>query len=176
MNKSMRNKNLHFCFFGRKSIIFAEKSCFMNKALLNKSECSFLKGVAIIFIVLHNYCHDFPSTIDGNEFQWIHNNMVSFNNHLFQLSNYIISDFFSYWGHYGIVIFLFISGYGLVIKYEKALTPYSNTSYDFIKRHYLKLFNLMIWGFIANMIVNKLCIGYFFHDRWTNTWAATFYY
>ena len=93
--------------------------------------------------------------------------MQSFFNHLIHPSYYIISDFFSYWGHYGIVIFLFISGYGLVIKYEKKTLPVFHNTYDFIKNHYLKLFHLMIWGFFANMIVNKLCIGYFFHDKWT---------
>lgn len=82
-------------------------------------------------------------------------------------SYYIISDLFSFWGHYGIIIFLFISGYGLVMKYEKKSTTCSYSTFDFIRTHYIKLFNLMIWGFIANMIVNKLCIGYFFHDKWT---------
>lgn len=139
----------------------------MDNVLLNKSECSFLKGIAIIFIILHNYCHEFPLAIEANEFHWIKGNILSFYNHLIHPSYYFISDFFSYWGHYGIVIFLFISGYGLVMKYEQQSTPFLSNTYDFIKNHYLKLFYLMIWGFIANMIANKLCTGYFFHDKWT---------
>ncbi len=139
----------------------------MEKVLLNKKECLFLKGIAIIFIILHNYCHEFPSAIEANEFLWIKGNIISFYNHLIHPSYFIISDFFSFWGHYGIVIFLFISGYGLVMKYEQTSVPHKYKTFDFIKKHYVKLFSLMIWGFIANMIVNKLCTDYFFHDIWT---------
>lgn len=150
-----------------KYIIFAENSYNMDNALLNKSECSFLKGIAIIFIILHNYCHEFPSAIEANEFQWIQKNFFILFKDFFHPSYYFISDLFSYWGHYGIVIFLFISGYGLVIKYEKTPTTYYDSKFVFIKKHYIKLFNLMIWGFLFNIIANKLCIGYFFHDKWT---------
>ena len=151
----------------KNSAIFAKNSQLMDQTSLNKSECSFLKGVAIIFIILHNYCHEFPSAIEANEFKWIKENILLLYKQTIHPSYYIISDFFSFWGHYGIVIFLFISGYGLVIKYEKTSNSHSNSIFDFIKRHYLKLFHLMIWGFIANIIVNKLCTGYFFHDKWT---------
>ncbi len=137
----------------------------MNKLLLSRKECTILKGIAILFIILHNYCHEFGFSVSANEFIWKRSNISLFHERLFSLPSHLLSDFFSYWGHYGIVIFLFISGYGLEIKYNDQKTRKSSVS--FIISHYKKLFNLMIVGFIANIIVNKIVIGYYFHDKWT---------
>ena len=145
----------------------------MANQIISKKECMMLKGLAILFIIMHNYCHEFSFATEANEFVWIKSNITGFNEHLFRYDHNIIIDFFSFWGHYGVAIFLFISGYGLVCKYESPNWIEIKKTV-FIKDHFIKLFKLMIFGFIANMIVNKFSTGYFFHDSWTIIGQLTF--
>lgn len=133
---------------------------------LSKQEGIMLKGIAILLVIMHNYCHEFSFAVEANEFIWIKDNIMLFNQHLLSLDNNLIVDLFSLLGPYGVVLFLFISGYGLVRKYESS-NGNELKSIVFIWNHYCKLFKLMIIGFFANMVVNKLCIGYFLHDSWT---------
>ena len=37
---------------------------------MTKKECSALRGIAIIFIMLHNYCHWLPFAVPENEFSF----------------------------------------------------------------------------------------------------------
>ena len=37
---------------------------------MKKKECSALRGIAIIFIMLHNYCHWLPFAVPENEFSY----------------------------------------------------------------------------------------------------------
>ena len=150
-----------------------QKINYMINQVISKEECTMLKGLAILFIIMLNYCHEFPFATEANEFIWIKDNITAFYRHIFYLDHYIIIDFFSFWGHYGVAIFIFISGYGLVLKYESPNSIKIKPTI-FIKDHFIKLFKLMIFGFIANMIVNKYCIGYFFHDSWTILGQLTF--
>jgi hypothetical protein len=133
---------------------------------LSKQEGIMLKGIAILLVIMHNYCHEFSFAVEANEFTWIKDNITLFNQQLLSLDNNLIVHAFSFGGHYGVVLFLFVSGYGLVRKYESS-NGNELKSIVFIWNHYCKLFKLMIIGFFANMVVNKLCIGYFLHDFWT---------
>ena len=68
----------------------------------------------------------------------------------------------SFFGHYGVPVFLFLSAYGLVLKYEKSadgnmlLTGREGLGCvtDFMKQHYKKLFKMMILGFVAFTMVD----------------------
>jgi peptidoglycan/LPS O-acetylase OafA/YrhL len=82
-------------------------------------------------------------------------------------------------GHYGVPVFLFLSAYGLVMKYEakphlsteqqtrmysisgKKLTGSINwrEPLHFIRYHYLKLFKMMIAGFVAFTMVDYITQG-----------------
>ena len=95
----------------------------MKNELLTRDECSAMRGIAILAIMLHNYCHFIGRIVQENEYQFFASN----NDKLWQvLSNpdaLLPVHLLSYFGHYGVPVFLFLSGYGLVMKYEKSLTP-----------------------------------------------------
>lgn len=111
-----------------------------------------MRGIAILAIMLHNYCHFLPFTIKENEYTYhaYYNHYLW--QHVFTLNKNILLDLFSFFGHYGVPIFLFISGYGLVKKYESGaqfIRPMT-----FIREHYLKLLRLMLLGFIAFIFID----------------------
>lgn len=110
---------------------------------LNREDCNILKGFAIICIILHNYCHFLPNAPQENEYSWNIDNTYTFfaNFH----SNPFVS-LFSFLGHYGVAIFVFLSGYGLVKKYGSMKTSAIN---DYIVNHYSKLFKMMFPGFVS---------------------------
>ena len=89
--------------------------------LLNANQCNALRGIAIIGIFLHNFCHWLkPGIILENEYNFNFNFSRQMWDYLTQggIDMYLPIQFFSFFGHYGVPIFLFLSGFGLVMKYE----------------------------------------------------------
>ncbi len=121
--------------------------------MLTKRDTSLLKGLGILTIVLHNFLHKVAPVFYENEFyfntQIVENYLISFSNspiHFFQY-------FFSYFGHYGVQFFIFLSGYGLMIAY-------SNKNYSFIsfiKKRLLKLYPVFLIA-IGMVIVLKYVV------------------
>ena len=144
----------------------------MNE-LLTRRECTAMRGIAILAIVLHNYCHFIGKIVQENEYQYL-----SFNNdRLWQVisnpDSLLPVHLLSYFGHYGVPVFLFLSGFGLVKKYE--------TSHDscppvrFLRYSYLKLLRLLIVGFSIFICVDMVTPGRFpFH--WDNVLAQLLMY
>lgn len=77
-----------------------------------------MKGVAILFIVLHNLLH-WISQIKENEFSYSPEKTKLFFENLVTNADTLWMDVFSFLGWYGVATFLFLSGYGLVKKYEQ---------------------------------------------------------
>ena len=128
-----------------------------NGELLSRTESSALRGIAILGIILHNYCHFLGFAVKENEYKFDAERPMQFLDKLFSLDSDLFIHFFSFLGHYGVPIFLFISGYGLVKKYEAHPQPLpkggeilhsSLFTLHFIKKHFLKLFRLMIIGYL----------------------------
>ena len=143
------------------------------KELLTRNECTAMRGIAILAIVLHNYCHFISSIVQENEYQFITSN----NDRLWQVISHpdelLPVHLFSFFGHYGVPVFLFLSGYGLVRKYE--------TSDDccppvkFVRYSYLKLLRMLIVGFSLFICVDMVTPGRFqFH--WDNVIAQLLMY
>lgn len=114
-----------------------------NNIELNRQDCNVLKGLAIICIFLHNYCHLLPNAPRENEYYWTIDNTYVF---LTNITSNTFTSFFSFLGHYGVAIFVFLSGYGLVRKYGNLKTSAIN---DYVVNHYSKLFKLMFPGFVS---------------------------
>ena len=136
--------------------------------MLNRTECNILRGIAIVGIVLHNYCHWLRPIVKENEYQFNQHNVDWFNNvmaHGFNERTFF--HLLSFFGHYGVPIFLFLSAYGLVMKYEGAKTqslPDSGSTNEpnalsFLRYHWLKLFRMMIVGFAAFVLVDAMTEG-----------------
>lgn len=113
-----------------------------------------MKGVAIISIALHNLLH-------LKSFGFIPENEVSFKSEyfrlyidsLFHLSPNIVGDTLSFLGWLGVPVFVFLSGYGLVMKFEKG-----NNQEGFVIRKHLRhsFFNLF---FLILPAITLLLIG-----------------
>lgn len=136
--------------------------------MLNRTECNILRGIAIVGIVLHNYCHWLRPIVKENEYQFNQHNVDWFNNvmaHGFNERTFF--HLLSFFGHYGVPIFLFLSAYGLVMKYEGGKTqnlPDSSgtnepNALSFLRYHWLKLFRMMIVGFAAFILIDAITEG-----------------
>jgi peptidoglycan/LPS O-acetylase OafA/YrhL len=157
----------------------------MKNELLTRDECSAMRGIAILAIMLHNYCHFIGRIVQENEYQFFASN----NDKLWQvLSNpdaLLPVHLLSYFGHYGVPVFLFLSGYGLVMKYEKnlkieelksgSLQSFNPSILQFLRYHYLKLLRMLIVGFTLFLCVDAVTPGRFqFH--WDNVVAQLLMY
>ena len=109
-----------------------------------------MKGVAITFIVWHNLIH-WLIPIKENEFVFDIGNSNMFWNHIKELHSTLWMDIFSFLGWYGVAIFLFVSGYGLVRKYEDSQLDIDFK--DFTLTHAKKLFTLMALPYLIYLIL-----------------------
>ena len=138
-----------------------------------------LRGLAIIGIFLHNYCHWLGPIVKENEYQYFQHNVDWLNQVMVSMDLNLPVHLLSFFGHYGVPVFLFLSAYGLVMKYEakphlsteqqtrmynisgKKLTGSINwrEPLHFIRYHYLKLFKMMIVGFVAFTMLDLITPG-----------------
>ena len=130
----------------------------MNEQLLSRTECNAMRGLAIIGIFLHNYCHWLNPVVKENEYQYFQQNVDWMASSICTPDRLLPMHIFSYLGHYGVPIFLFLSAYGLVMKYEKKKAELPS-SLSFIKYHYMKLFKMMIIGFVAFTMLDLITPG-----------------
>ncbi len=144
----------------------------MNQPTLSRSACNALRGLAIIGIFLHNYCHWLGPIVKEDEYQYFQHNVDWLTQVMANPDINLPLHLFSFFGHYGVPVFLFLSAYGLVMKYEAK--PHLDTTTQmysisgknqswrlnwreplrFIRYHYLKLFKMMIVGFVAFTMID----------------------
>lgn len=131
---------------------------FDRKNFLSQSDCNVLKGIAIIGIFLHNYFHCLPGIVGENEFAFDISKPFDLLNSIKSFSTDLPLHIISFFGHYGVPIFLFLSAYGLEMKYNNsAVGENPNNVKDiwrFSKYHFLKLFRLMFVGYVTFLAVN----------------------
>ena len=157
------------------------------KEILTRNECSAMRGIAILAIMLHNYCHFIGKIVKENEymFQTVNNDRLWYA--LMHPDELLPVHLLSYFGHYGVPVFLFLSGFGLVLKYETSQRDRRAVGCDlqqgmnpcgvgrFLRYHYLKLLRMLIVGFTLFLIVDAVTPGRFaFH--WDNVLAQLLMY
>ncbi len=132
--------------------------------MLSRDDCQVLRGLAITSIFIHNFCHWLPSAASENEFGFSEENNTYF------LTNVLSSDFlihlFSYLGHLGVPVFVFLTGYGLAKKYNNNKEISIKA---FILHHYKKFFLPMLFGMLGFILIFLVLNG----DLW-NHWIFTF--
>ena len=144
----------------------------MKQELLSRAECTAMRGIAILAIVLHNYCHFIGKIVKENEYQFFASNNDRLWHVLTNPDELLPVHLLSYFGHYGVPVFLFLSGLGLVKKYEQGDKV---ATLPFISYNYLKLLRMLIVGFSLFIIVDILTPGRFqFH--WYNVVAQLLMY
>jgi hypothetical protein len=144
----------------------------MKQELLSRAECTAMRGIAILAIVFHNYCHFIGKIVKENEYQFFTSNNDGLWHVLTNPDELLPVHLLSYFGHYGVPVFLFLSGLGLVKKYEQGDKV---ATLPFVRYNYLKLLRMLIVGFSLFIIVDVLTPGRFqFH--WYNVVAQLLMY
>lgn len=129
---------------------------------LTKQDTALLKGLAITLIVLHNFCHWLPKAVPENEYTFETGRIMQYWGYLTHGGPHIILNFLSHYGHYGVPLFLFLSGYGLVCKYESPqYTSVKISPLRFMYSHACKLWWLMIPAVTAFVGI----------ECWRGTWS-----
>lgn len=109
-------------------------------SILNKENSLILRGVAIIFIILHNLLHfDIFGFTGENEMSFSSDNAISFFNAISNNSN-VVGEFMSHLGWIGVPVFVFLTGYGVMASASLKKTKPAT----YIKRNYLKLLALLL--------------------------------
>lgn len=132
---------------------------------LSRRDTAVLKGFAIVAIVIHNFAHWIPGAVVENEYNFRTAHSLDLLSVIFHGGPHIILNLFSYFGCYGVPVFLFISGYGMVRKYESGrMTPGMPSVSRFALYNARKLWLLMLTGFIL-LLVYELGFTTGFHHR-----------
>lgn len=140
-----------------------------RQQILTRTQCSAMRGIAIIGIFLHNYCHWLGMAVKENEYTFTAGNCRRLLEVMTQPDWNLPVHLLSFFGHYGVPVFLFLSAYGLVMKYENGgndtITPQTEapsrgpSAVAFIRYHFLKLFKMMIVGFVAFTMIDAITPG-----------------
>lgn len=113
--------------------------------LLSRIECNVMRGLAIIPIVLNNFGHKVNGVHPDNEFNYDFGRIIGIGESIANHSSLLPLELLSFYSPFGVMLFIFLSGYGLVLKYEKGNgQSISNTS--FVVDHYKKLFLMQAKG------------------------------
>ena len=86
---------------------------------ISKDEGLSMRGIAILCIIFHNFLHLTLHTVE-NEFTFLEHRAHVFTHCIANNPSWLLADIMSFLGWYGVPIFLFLSGYGLVRKFEGA--------------------------------------------------------
>ena len=128
-----------------------------GQQLFTRNESLTLKALCIIIVIMHNYLH-MRGYADENEFQFYADRVA----HMWQLLLHptpsLPLHIISFSPPYCLIGFLFISGYGLVKRYEQV-----NQSFDrrqFIGRHYVKLLRLVVLPMMVAFLTYKVLRGH----------------
>ena len=136
----------------------------MNEQISRK-ETAAMRGIAILAIVLHNYSHWLRGIVQENEYQFHVHNVRRLMVELSHPSWELIVHLLSFFGHYGVPVFVFLSAYGLVRKYESTAEHYESSGTFFLS-HYKKLFMMMIVGYVAFVLVDYMKPGPRHYEFW----------
>lgn len=108
-----------------------------------------MRGLAMLSIMLHNYCHWLPGIVDGSEHAFYPERTIGLWQAILSADPDLLLHTVSYFGHFGIFIFVFLSGLGLAKNYDTQ----SINGGRFLWARYKKLFSLMIVGYALFIFV-----------------------
>lgn len=116
-----------------------------------------MKGIAILGIMLHNYCHWLKDIARENEYTWLAWKTDRLWDVVQQPDSLLPIHLLSFFGHYGVPVFLFLSGFGMVMKYEGTKSDVG--IWRFARYNYLKLFRILIVGFVLFTLLDAVTPG-----------------
>lgn len=131
---------------------------------LTKRDTNVLKAICILVIVLHNFLHVFPNWAIENEFAFDRAKFEAYRNGFTNDLFHNFGLFFSYFGHYGVQLFVFLSGYGLYLSTRGKEIRY----WGFVRDRVSKLYPTFL---IAALMVAAIHIA-----SQKNLWQPELYY
>lgn len=143
---------------------------------LTREHTAAMRGIAILAIVLHNYTHWLGPMVKENEYNFIEHNVRRLTVEMAHPSWELLAHLLSFFGHYGVPVFVFLSAFGLVMKYEKP-TPSlpkgggvgvqkEEGTWEFLYKHWKKLFTMMVVGYAAFVLVDYMTPGPRHYEFW----------
>ena len=117
-----------------------------------KRDISIIKGFAILCIVFHNYFHWLSPSPGENEFNFSPSIIDRLGELLGMFPGEFVNLLFSYFGHFGVQLFLMVSGYGLVMAMMNRPRPWSSFVLHRLKKLYPLLLTALVF-YILSMVV-----------------------
>ena len=115
---------------------------------LDKVDSSLYKGIAILMIVTHNFMHLFPAPKE-NEFGFYPDRFFDLLHLVYNEPENIVRVLLSFFGHFGVQIFIFLSAYGLTKKYS----THKLTYWPFIWQRIVKIYPAFILSILAWLVI-----------------------
>lgn len=122
---------------------------------MTRLECSALRCIAIVSIMLHNFCHWLPGAAPENEFSFSLEHYDTFWESV--IGKDFLIQIFSFFGHLGVPVFVFLTGYGLARKYDEMEQLEWKS---FLYNHWKKLFIPLVVGTLAYLLVMFVMEGH----------------
>lgn len=127
-----------------------------TNTILSIKDTTVIKGIGILLIICHNFLHWIRPMLGENEFSYNAEFSKNFIDSLISNPLNFLQDILAFAGHYGLQLFIFISGYGLTVRYASTSINYK----AFIKTRLTKLypvFTIALLGlFVYNFIIFKM--------------------
>lgn len=139
----------------------------MNWKPLDTTETNLYKGIAILLIVTHNFMHLFPVP-QQNEFTFFPERFIALLDLLWNEPENSVRALLSFYGHFGVQVFIFLSAYGLTKKLSHNIPGYIPFVLGRIKKIYPSfILAILLWATITGWINPEFLIPSAI-DSWTN--------
>lgn len=128
-----------------------------------KRDTTVLKGFAILCIVLHNYFHWLLPSPGENEFDFAPSHIQNLFHQLGAQPGEFINLLLSYFGHYGVQLFILVSGFGLTLS----MLRHERSWGAFVLERLKKLYPLLLVGVVVCFLGCLLINGRLFsQEEW----------
>lgn len=133
---------------------------------ISKDEGMLLRAFAILAIVFHNYLHLISASPGENEFSYRPDRVHALIEGLGKNPLDAFRLLATYFGHYGVQVFFFLSGYGLMIKYRDQ-TP---LWFPFQKARWMALYPAILMAALGYIIYESCRLNwhYILHEEGLN--------
>jgi len=119
---------------------------------LNRAECNIMRGFAILAVASNNFTHLINGVVQDNEFIYDYSQVDVFVSYLKHPTSTFLLDLLAFYSPFGVMLFIFLSGYGLTLKYE--IGKGNEVSHgEFVSSHYWKLFQMQLKGLALFLLV-----------------------
>lgn len=125
----------------------------------SRQDTAIIKGFAILCICLHNILHWIQPITGENEFSFSRSCVDNFFDSIVESPAEFFNILFTFLGHYGVQIFIFISGFGLTISMMKRHKSW----YDFVIDRLNKIYPLLLTALIFYNLFFVLMYGKLFN-------------